>query len=366
LAKHHRYTADDITVSWGPLYHDMGLVVGVLMPIVSGASAVLIPPSYWVRSPKSLLWAIHNYGATVTWIPNFALNHTVRSVRDRDLDGLDLSSCRIFGAAAEPVRLDSLEMFAERFEKYGFRREALMAGYGLAENVVGVSCTSLERAPEVDWVSVQDLQQADRAVPVLPYSEGARPIVSCGHPLNGTEIRVVDESGDNLPDRYAGEVVIRSNSLFTGYFRRPDLTTGAIRNGWLHTGDIGYLVDGQLYICGRKKDLIIVGGMNIYPADVEEIANRNPNLRPGRAVAIGLPNDRLGTEDLVLICELRPEVAAETYDDIARELRFRVVQELNVALADVRFVDRGWVLKTTSGKLARTRNQQKYLGAFRQ
>jgi acyl-CoA synthetase (AMP-forming)/AMP-acid ligase II len=168
-----------------------------------------------------------------------------------------------------------------------------------------------------------------------------------------------------LPERTVGEISIRGNSTLSEYYRRPDITQQSMRNGWLNTGDMGYLAEGHLYVTGRKKDLIIVGGKNIYPQDVEAIANGVPGIHPGRAVAFGLPDERLGTEGIVIVAEvLGPDVAGDAIQ-VERELRRRIVQQVDVALADVRLVGKGWVIKTSSGKLARSANQDKYRREFR-
>ncbi len=199
------------------------------------------------------------------------------------------------------------------------------------------------------------------ASPVEPHSPGSQPIVSCGFPLPGTGLRILDESGREAPERKVGQVVVRSEAMFAGYYRQPELTAQSVKDGWLFTGDLGYLVGGQIYLCGRTKDLIIVGGRNIYPQDVEEIANTTPGVYPGRAAAFGIQDDRRGTEALVLVCELKEELPLSARPDLERALRKRVAQELYVTLADLRFVHRGWVVKTSNGKVAHGANREKYL-----
>jgi len=339
----------------------MGLITGFLQPLACGARLVMLSPFQWLRDPSLLLRAVHHYSGTITWMPNFAFNLMANSVRERDLEGVDLSTWRILGNGSEPVRYDSLKMFLDRFSARGLRPEALMAGYGLAELVVAASVTQVGQYPPVDWISSDELQLHRLAVPVEPHSPEARPLVSCGFPLPGTEIRILDGAGQVLPERQVGQIAVRSEAMFEGYYQQPELTDEAFKEGWLLTGDLGYLAGGQVYICGRMKDLIIVGGRNIYPQDVEEIANTTPGVYPGRAAAFGISDDRLGTEALVLVCELREDVTGPARLNLDRTLRRRVVQEMFVTLADLRFVERGWVVKTSNGKIAHAANRQKYL-----
>ncbi|HLY38012.1 MAG TPA: AMP-binding protein [Candidatus Binatia bacterium] len=358
-----QYRPGDVVVSWLPLYHDLGLVSGLLTPLVIGVPTVLIAPLHWVRDPRILFTALHEFGGTHCWMPNFALNHCARHVRDRDLEGIDLGRWRALVLGGEPVRLASLELFAERFRAYGFREGALIAGYGMAENIEGATATVEGRPPRVDWVCQRTLHEDRRAVPAEPRAAGSTPIISCGFPLAGTEVVIASSRGQWLPERHVGEIALRSAYMFPGYHRRPDLTAAAIHDGWFHTGDLGYLADGELYVCGRKKDLIIVGGRNINPEDIETVADAVEGIRPGRSVAFGVDDERLGSERAVLLCELRDAKAADASVRLAveRELRQCVVCTLDLALGDVGFVEPGWIVKTSSGKLARAANREKYL-----
>lgn len=358
------FTDKDINVSWLPLYHDMGLNSGLLIPLLCSSQIVLMSPFHWIRSPVILFQAIDRYRGTCTWMPNFGLNHCVLSIRERDMEGLDLSSWRMLGNGSEPVHYESLQGFTRHFAPYGFCKEAHLIGYGLAENVVAAALTPIDREPDVDWVSVRELQETGRAVPTSPKAAGARPVVSCGYPVAGTDLHIVDDQGKHLPDRQVGQVILCGDSMAQSYYLRPDLTAQAFRDGWLYTGDMGYMVEGQVYLCGRSKDLVIVGGKNIYPHDVEGIANSVPGVYPGRVAAFGVPDERLGTEGLVLVCELQPDVNEQGQYTITRELRRRVVQEMDVTLFDLRFVEKGWVIKTSDGKIARSANRQKYFASF--
>lgn len=363
--------AGDVVASWLPLYHDMGLIAGFIMPLVAGVPLVLMSPFTWVRSPRLLPQAVSAYRATLTWLPNFAYNHSVRGTRERDLEGVDLSSLRAVINCSEPVRLDSHQMFLQRFAPYGLREEALSACYAMAENTFAVTQTPPGQPPRVDWVVTAALQGEKLAVPAenagslnpdaASNRDGLTPMVSCGFPIPGTEVRIVDAHRKTLPERQVGEVALRSNCMLSGYYHREDATRDAIHHGWYFTGDIGYIADGELFISGRKKDMIIVGGKNVFPQDLEAIANGVPGLYPGRSVAFGVSDERMGSEAIVMVCELEDEAAGEAARaEIERELRQRVVRQTEIALSDVLLVGRRWLIKTSSGKIARGDNRQKY------
>ena len=354
----------DVIVSWLPLYHDMGLIAGFVMPLVLGVPLVLMSPFYWVRDPQKLLWAITKYKGTLSWLPNFAYNHMHRAIRARDLDGLDLSSWRMVINCSEPVRLDSHQMFYERFSQYGLAEKALATCYAMAENTFAVTQSKPGQVPFIDWVELAALQENLLAIPATENSPGASPVVSCGFPIDENEIQIMGQAGESLPERCVGEITIRSNSLLKEYHRRPEITAQAFKDGWFYTGDLGYLAGGQLFITGRNKDLIIVGGKNIFPADLEAIANSIRGIHPGRAVAFGVYDERMGTESIVMVCELENGVNEEEYRFIERDLRRRVAQECGVTLADVRFVESKWLVKTSSGKIARNENRTRYLRDF--
>lgn len=356
---------EDVIVSWLPLYHDMGLIAGFVMPLVAGVPLVLMSPFKWVRDPKVLFHAIHRHRGTLCWLPNFAYNHCARVIRSCDIEDVDLSSMRAFINCSEPVFYESHQVFLEKFAAHGVRREALSTCYAMAENTFAVTQFPVGKTPTLEWVNTRALQEQRRALPAQPDSDGATPMVSCGFPIPGTEICIMDEDGLPLPERHIGEVALRSNCMLSGYYRRPDLTAQAMRRGWYFTGDMGYIANGELYISGRKKDLIIHGGKNIYPQDLEAIASAIPGITPGRSVAFGLMDKSLGSEKIVMVCELETyNLGEEDLHDIEMELRKRVVERSEVALADVRLVGKRWLIKTSSGKIARAANREKYLREF--
>jgi len=349
----------DVVVSWLPLYHDMGVITGLLFPLLQNISTVLMSPTYWVRAPIVMLRAVHDFKGTMAWMPNFAFSHIARTVRDDDLRDLDLSTWRFCASGAEPVRADSIAAFCTRLEPYGMRRESVRAGYGMAENVLTATIT--RGPPRVDWVSAADLQTRRIARPVPQSTAGAVAFVSNGPGLAAAEVAIADEKGRHLAEREVGEILVRSPHLFDGYHLRPDLTAAAMREGWFGSEDLGYLAGGELYICGRQKDVIIARGANISPEDIEAIVDRTPGIQAGRAVAFGVADADLGTERIVVIAELRAPLPEGGAGGVERALRKAVLDSLGIAVGTVRFVERGWITKTSSGKLTRGASRERYL-----
>jgi fatty-acyl-CoA synthase len=351
-----RLAPDDTVVSWLPLYHDMGLIAGFLMPILSGVPLVLMSPFDWVRAPYKLLQAVSAHRGTLSWMPNFAFNFCAQKIRDRDLAGVDLSTWRAVSNCSEPMHDRSRRMFLERFRGCGLREGALTTCYAMAENVFAVTQGGVDGPVTVDPVDSRALTLERIARPAGAGAE-ARRMLSCGVPLENAAVKVVDGKCAELPDRHLGEILLRSDCMLTGYYRRPDLTEKAFHDGWFLTGDLGYLAAGEVYVTGRKKDLIIVGGKNVYPQDLEAIAAEVPGIHPGRVVAFGVYSPEMGTEEVVVVAER--DSGAEA--DLADAVRQRVTRGSDVALRQVKVVERGWLLKTSSGKIARGANREKFL-----
>lgn len=350
---------DDVIVSWLPLYHDMGLIAGFLLPVLRRIPLVLLSPLDWVRAPHKLIRAISDFQGTLSWLPNFAYNFCAQKIRERDLLDIDLSSWRAVINCSEPIQWSSHKMFLERFSSYGLRKEALATSYAMAENVFAVTQGGIDSPVTIDIIDGEAFRSLQVAKPSLDNHKALK-MVSSGHSIPNTYLRVIDDHGENLQERSIGEIVIKSDCMLTGYYNRPELTKKAFLNGWYLTGDLGYLANGELYITGRKKDLIIVGGKNIYPQDIERLANEIPGVHPGRVVAFGVFNEQTGTEDVVVIAE---SMALERDDQqkIADEVRSYVTKNSDIALRYVKVVERGWLLKTSSGKIARLASKSKYL-----
>lgn len=356
-------TQDDVITSWLPLYHDMGLIAGFLMPILSGVPLVLMSPFDWVRAPYRLLQSISRYGGTLTWLPNFAYNFCAQKIRDRHIAGVDLSSLRAVINCSEPVRWESHLAFYERFKDYGLRLEALQTSYAMAENVFGVTQSrpgSLPVVEEIDREAFMSERVARRPFDGRPSMK----MMSSGRPLENTRVKVIAEDGSELPERKVGELALRSNCMLTGYFHRPDLTKRAFRDGWYLTGDFGYISGGEVFVSGRKKDMIIVGGKNIYPQDLEALTYEVPGVHAGRSVAFGIFDEEQGTEEVVIIAEIDTEDPGEQ-QKIADAIRLHVTKNSAIALRYVKVVGPKWILKTSSGKTARAANKEKFLRELR-
>jgi fatty-acyl-CoA synthase len=348
----------DVIVSWLPLYHDMGLIAGFLLPLVQGIPLVLMSPFDWVKHPAMLLKAISDYGGTLCWLPNFAYNHMARRIRQRDLDGVSLATMRAFINCSEPVRHDSHQQFLAAFASYGLEENMLAVSYAMAENTFAVTQTPIGTSPRVDSVDQKALTEDKIAVPSLDSGENTVHNVSCGAPLMGTMVRVVNADGQDLAEQQVGEIAIHSEYMLTEYYQRPDLAP--FRDGWYFTGDMGYLAAGEVYIIGRKKDIIINAGKNIYPQDIEAIVNTVAGIKAGRAVVFGVPDEREGTELIAVVAEVWTDKPDEQHA-INRAIRQTVAQQAAATVTYVKLVDDQWLIKTSSGKIARVANREKWL-----
>ncbi len=349
----------DTIVSWLPLYHDMGFIACFVMPILLRVPLVLMSPFDWIRAPYKLFQAVSQYRGTLTWMPNFAYNFCANKIRPRHLEGVDLASWRAVVNCSEPVRAESHEIFYEKFSAYGLKKSALQTCYAMAENVFAVTQSPLGETPAIDLIDREIFMTQRRATPPQPNSPSLR-MTSCGRALPNAKIRVVDEALNALPERQVGEIAIQSDCMLTEYFHRPDATAAALKDGWYLSGDYGYLADGELYVSGRKKDLLIIGGKNVYPQDLEALVGEVNGVRQGRVVAFGIFDEEEGTEEAVVVAEAATRDAAEQ-NMLADAIRKHVTKNSAIALRRVKIVDEKWILKTSSGKTARAANKEKYL-----
>ena len=352
-------TSRDVIVSWLPLYHDMGLIACLLMPILYNIALVIMSPFDWVRAPHRLFQAVSQYRGTLCWLPNFAYNFCAQKIRPADMEGVGLSTLRAVINCSEPMRRSSHQAFLDRFSPHGLKPSAIATCYAMAENVFAVTQDGIDKAVTYDEID-QETFQKDK---VARKAFDQRPSVfqvSAGRPIANTQVRIIDAEGNEIPDRHVGEIVIKSNCMLTGYYHREDATVSSFTEGWFKTGDLGYLAEGELYVSGRKKDLIIVGGKNVYPQDIEAVVNEVGGVHPGRCVAFGVFNEEKGTEDVVVIAELETDhVDKERL--VAEQIRKMVTQSTAVALRQVYLVNDFWLIKTSSGKIARAANKDKYL-----
>ena len=342
--------ADDVFVSWLPLYHDMGLIGACLGSLYYGIPLVLIPPQAFLLRPERWLWAIHRYRATLSAAPNFALELCVYRVPDSAIQGLDLCRWRLAFCGAEPIFEETLERFSQRFAPFGFRREALFPVYGLAENTLGLTFPPTGRAPRILRIAREPFLQRGAAQPAP--GTATLSFVSCGQPLREHEIRIVDEAGRELPDGMQGSVQFRGPSATAGYFHATETTRRLFHDSWLDSGDLGFVFEGELYLTGRVKDLIIRAGRHIHPQAIEQAIGSVAGIRRGRVAVFGSYAPDEGTERLVVVAETR--VADATALDALRKQVNAIAANLSGGPADeVILAPPGSVLKTSSGKLRR-------------
>jgi fatty-acyl-CoA synthase len=341
-------TSEDTGVSWLPLYHDMGLVGMSIGALYCGRPAVLMAPEMFVKRPVEWLRAITRYRGTISFAPNFAYDLCVRRVKDRDLAGIDLSSWRVAGCGAEPVNAATLGAFAEKFAPVGFRETSFLPSYGLAEHVLAATFAPRGRRLRVQVLSADALANRRIAVPAVDDERAVR-LVSCGVPLPGHALRIVRDDGSDAGVDEVGEIALAGPSLMVGYYNDPELTARVLRDGWLHTGDLGCLSDGELFVCGRLKDLIVVNGRKYHPQDLEWAVETLPGLKRGRVVAFG--SVTTGAADrVVIVAEPNGTVPAAT---LIADVR-RVIGDLfRLAVSDVALVPSGTIGRTTSGKVRR-------------
>ncbi len=347
----------DAVVSWLPLYHDMGLIGAWLTPFVYGMPMVVLSPLQFLARPERWLWAFHRYRGTLSASPNFGFELCCRKVRDELLEGLDLSSWRYAMNGSEPVWPETVERFVGRFGRYGFRREAMHTAYGLAENSVALTLPPVGRGPVYDRLDRDAFQRERRAVPAAV--EPSLTFVSCGVPLDNCEVRVVEAVGEGqsqgqerreLPERCEGQVVFRSPSAMQGYFGNPEATAAVCHDGWIDTGDLGYLAGGELYLTGRIKDVVIKGGRKYHPQDIERAASGVAGVRKGCVVAFDL-RDPLRGEAIVVVAETREPAAR--HGELARRISEAVTAAVGTPADRVELVAPGSLPKTSSGKLRR-------------
>lgn len=355
------YGPDDVVVSWLPLYHDMGLLSSFLIPMSLGATIVSMDAFEWVGRPDMLLSHIEKFRGTLSWMPNFAFNHIAR-LRPPGRT-YDLTSMRAFIACSEPCKPETFDFFAETFADCGVSPSSIHACYAMAETVFAVSQSTLGRPVRVHTV-IGDALDTDGALhEVDAGARGGRAFVSNGAPIAGLEV-VIDAQDGRLPwspdatSLYSGEILVRGDCVFSGYFRNPEATSLALVDGWYSTGDIGFFSRGELYICGRSKELMIVHGKNYYATDVEEAVNFVDGVKPGRAVAFSLFSERTQSEEGYVVVE--SELPQESWRDLKRKVKEMVFDRLELTLQTVHVVTPGWLIKTTSGKISRKENSNKY------
>lgn len=350
----------DRCVSWLPLYHDMGLIGALLGAIYSGIDMVLMSPQAFLMRPRLWLESISTYKATITVAPNFAYNLAATRVSDKVAQSLDLSSLRVAMCGAEPIRRETYDAFMERFGPRGFGKTVFLPVYGLAESTVAATFPSLKQEPLVRALSRETLEAEHVAVDAQPGDEHAMAAFGLGHPFTASFLQIRDaQSGEVLQDGHVGEIWLKGPSVMKGYFRNPEKTAEVLVDGWLRTGDLGFVGNGHVFVTGRKKDLIIRNGRNYYPQDLEVLVEGLADVRKGCVIAFGHHDAKRQSEEIVVLAESRL-----TDPEAIKGLHARASEALAASLGftpeRIEILPAHTLLKTSSGKLRRKPTQARW------
>ena len=352
-----RASPKDVFVSWLPLYHDMGLIGAWLGSLYYAMLLVVMPPLSFLARPERWLWTLHRYRGTLSASPNFGYEYCLKRTRDEDLQGLDLGSWRGAFNGAEAISPDTLQQFTSRFADYGFHATAMMPVYGLAESSVGLAFPPMNRGPLIDRIDRATFMRSGQAKPLAETGQHALRFVSCGYPLPGHQIRIVDQTERELPERQEGRLEFRGASTTSGYYRDADNTRKLFHQDWLDSGDLAYMANGEVYITGRVKDIIIRAGRNIYPHELEEAIGNIPGIRTGRVAVFGSADTGSATERLVVLAETRNRDADER-EQLRIGINTLATDLVGAPPDEVVLAPPGTVLKTSSGKIRRAASRE--------
>ncbi len=346
----------DVFVSWLPLYHDMGLIGAWLGSLYHACHYIVMSPMTFLSNPSRWLSSIARHRATLTASPNFGYALCLAKIDEKALEGIDLSSLRMAFNGAEPVSAEVILGFSKKFEKFGFKENAMCPVYGLAESSVGLAFPPVGRGPKIDRIDRERFMRTGKAV---PSEADELAFVSCGLPLPLHQVRIVDETGREVGDRQEGKLEFKGPSSTRGYLRNPEETARLFHDGWLDSGDYAYIAQGEIYLTGRAKDVIIRAGRNIYPYETEEAVGNLPGVRRGCVAVFGV--QRGGTERLVVMAETREK---EALDALREAVSNTVVDVLGEPPDEILLVPPHTVLKTSSGKIRRSASRARYLEGF--
>jgi len=348
-------TTGDKGISWLPLYHDMGLIGFVIAPICHGIPIVFIPTLRFIKRPSVWLDTVHRHRGTASFAPNFAYALATRRVKDADLDRWDLSCLRVLGCGAEPIQPQTMRTFTELFsERCGLPRTAIMPAYGMAEATLAIALKPQHEPMKTMMVDAEHFSEQGQVRPATGDTLAVEH-VACGVPFADHDVAILDDDSKPLPDGTEGEICHRGPSVTLGYYRNPEATAKAYRDGWLRTGDLGFVKDGEVYVTGRIKDLIIVNGRNVHPQAIEWVVAEIEGVRRGNAVAFSVPGD--AGEVLVVTLESR----LDDTDELVAEVRKSVQRELSLTVSEVVCLKPGNLPKTSSGKLQRRKTREQFL-----
>jgi acyl-CoA synthetase (AMP-forming)/AMP-acid ligase II len=349
---------DDSIASWLPLYHDMGFVACFMASLLQGTHLIAMDPFEWVMKPPILLDAIEKYRATFCWLPNFAFSHLVNTAKPSAQ--WDLSSIRAFINCSEPCKSHTFERFAERFGACGAGPEKLQVCYAMAENVFGVTQTPIGGVARIARAEAEAFSTG--SVKIALPGESSVAVLSCGKPIDGVSVEIKDSEGRSLEDGRIGEIYLTSPFVFEGYYRLPEKTAERLSGGWYRSGDMGFMLNGELYVTGRMDDMLIVNGRNYYAHEIESIVNGVKYVLPGRNVAIGVEDALTDATGVIVLAECSPDADVA---HLGQEIRRRVLETLGLAIHSVFPLSAGQLVKTTSGKISRVKNKELYVqGGF--
>lgn len=352
MGKALHVTSTDVFVSWLPLYHDMGLIGAWLGSLYHACPLVVMSPYSFLARPERWLWAIHKHRGTLSASPNFGYELCLRKIPDTALAELDLSSWRMAFNGAEPVSPETISRFAQRFGHYGLRPQAIAPVYGLAECSVGLAFPPPGRGPLIDCIKRDDFMRTGHAEPAGNDEKDVLHIPACGRPLPGHEIRIVDATGRELGERVEGHLEFKGPSATSGYLRNPQQTRLLFHGEWLDSGDYAYQAEGDIYLTGRSKDIIIRAGRNIYPYELEQAVGDIPGIRKGCVAVFGSPDPAAGTERLVVLAETRETNPAQL-ESLREQISVLTLDMLGIAADNIVLAPVHSVLKTSSGKIRR-------------
>jgi acyl-CoA synthetase (AMP-forming)/AMP-acid ligase II len=347
----------DVAVSWLPLFHDMGLIGMVLAGLSRGVPLCSIPPMSFIKNPLIWLKTISDYQGSFSFAPNFAYGLCDKRIREDELDGLSLESWRIAGCGAEPIQRKTLDAFVKRFSSIGFRSTAIFPCYGLAESTLACTFTAPTVELLYDTVNLKRLSEEGLAVPAID-DEPCVEFVNCGKKFSGHDLRIERTDGSECQDREVGEILIAGPSVVSGYYNNEEENSKSWDDGWFRTGDLGYLCNDDLYVCGRVKECVIVSGKNYYPTDIEQVVSSIESIRKGNSICFSVP-DPSGVEQLVVVAETKEK--ASEHERITREVKGAIRGHIGLVPDNVLLLPPGTLPKTSSGKLQRTKAKSLYI-----
>ena len=347
------FTRSDSIASWLPLYHDMGFIACFMASIVQGTHLVALDPFEWVMRPQLLLAAIEKYRATFSWLPNFAFGHLANTARPQAR--WDLSSIRAFVNCSEPCKPATFKKFIDRFGPSGIGFEHLQVCYALAENVFAVTQTALGR--RVRSLELQAEAFSNNRVVATRAEDASASLLSCGQPIEGVRVEIRDGDSRPLPTAEIGEVFIQSPFLFNGYYKLPEKTREKLHGGWYATGDMGFILDDELFVTGRVDDLLIIAGRNYYAHEIEAVVNEVPSLIPGRNIALAIEDALTDAMAVVVLAECEEHADLQL---VGKAVRREVLERIGLAVREVVPLPSGGLIKTTSGKISRSKNLKLY------